>query len=249
VQSERLASMGQISAGVAHEINNPLGTIILYSHMLMKQLGQSESVKSDLQMIVSEASRCKNIVRGLLDFSRQSRVSKIQTNLAELIGEAEAIMEHKAKETGIRIRREIDEELPVMMIDAGQIKQMLVNLLQNGIDAIESEGEICVTAHLKESGDLVEIRISDNGRGISQENMSKLFTPFFTTKEIAKGTGLGLAICYGIVKMHSGNIHVESTEGKGTTFIITLPICDRSAEKESVGKTALRGTSSEETYE
>jgi two-component system NtrC family sensor kinase len=249
VQSERLASMGQISAGVAHEINNPLGTIILYSHMLMKQLGQSEAVKLDLQMIVGEASRCKNIVRGLLDFSRQSRVSKIPTDLPALIGEVEAIMEHKAKESKIRIRREIDEKLPVTMIDAGQIKQMLVNLVQNGIDAIEGQGEVCLTARMNESGDMVEIRISDNGCGISQENMSKLFTPFFTTKEIAKGTGLGLAICYGIVKMHSGNIIVESTEGKGTTFIITLPISDRSAEKESVERAGLRGTSSGGTYE
>ncbi|UCB45278.1 MAG: ATP-binding protein [Spirochaetota bacterium] len=232
VQSERLASMGQISAGVAHEINNPLGTIILYSHMLLKEL-QDKPVKSDLHMIVNEATRCKNIVRGLLDFSRQSRVSKTPTNLMNLICQVNTIMEQKAKSSNVYISYEVAEDLPVVMVDADQIEQMLVNLIQNGIDAINGAGAVNVTARLKESEDSVVIQISDNGCGISNENLSKLFTPFFTTKEISKGTGLGLSICYGIVKMHSGSISVVSKEEEGTTFTILLPVGNKDKEQNA----------------
>ena len=245
VQTERLASMGQIAAGVAHEINNPLGTIILYSHLLLKQLigpavggtsfggAADEAVQADLQMIVREATRCKNIVRGLLDFGRQSRVSKAPTSLAELAGEVKTIMGPKAAAAGVSLSVDVPEGLPVMMIDHTQIKQMLVNLVQNGIDAVgpaAGAGEVRLQARspeksgLKSGDESVEIEVSDNGCGITKENIGKLFTPFFTTKESTKGTGLGLAICYGIVKMHSGNIAVDSAVGKGTTFTITLPV-------------------------
>jgi len=224
VQSERLASMGQISAGVAHEINNPLGTIILYSHMLLKEFKENKSVHPDLQMIVNEATRCKNIVRGLLDFSRQSRVSKTPTALSSVMEAVKTIMEPQAQASNVCIRCEIDSTVPIMMIDAEQIKQMLVNLVQNGIDASQDGGEVHIAVRLKQPGDMVEIRVSDKGCGISEENLSKLFTPFFTTKEISKGTGLGLAISYGIVKMHSGSINVESTVGEGTTFTIEVPV-------------------------
>jgi two-component system NtrC family sensor kinase len=245
VESERLASMGQISAGVAHEINNPLGTIILYSHLLMKQLENDSGVQPDLQMIVKEATRCKNIVRGLLDFGRQSRVSKAPTNFGRLVEEVREIMEPKAAGAGVRVLCDVPDDLPVMMIDQTQIKQMLLNLLQNGIDAVtaaltaaiggsgpgsgETTGEVRLRARpsasgLKNGARAVEIAVSDTGCGIPKDNIPKLFTPFFSTKETAKGTGLGLAICYGIVKMHSGSISVNSTVGAGTTFTILLPI-------------------------
>jgi two-component system NtrC family sensor kinase len=233
MQSERLASMGQISAGVAHEINNPLGTIILYSHMLLKEF-QDKTVKTDLSMIVNEATRCKNIVRGLLDFSRQSRVSKAPTDLGNLIYEVKKIMDQKPESSSVRISCEVAADLPVIMVDEGQIKQMFVNLVQNSIDSIHAKGEVNIKARLIEAENSVEILISDNGCGISQENISKLFTPFFTTKEISKGTGLGLAICYGIVKMHSGSISVESTKGKGTTFIIILPVGNKDNDQDAI---------------
>jgi len=224
VQTERLASMGQISAGVAHEINNPLGTIILYSHMLMKRLQVENSEIEDLKMIVSEATRCKNIVRGLLDFSRQSRVSKSPTNFKNLFNEVINIMKPKANSSGVNLHTKIENNLPVMMIDPNQIKQMLVNLIQNGIDAIDDEGEVTIKVSFNRESDMVEIIVKDTGCGIPEENLSKLFSPFFTTKEISKGTGLGLAISYGIVKMHAGNISVESKEGEGTTFYINIPV-------------------------
>jgi len=224
VQSERLASMGQLSAAVAHEINNPLGTILLYSHMLLKQLQDKEGEQRDLRMIVNEATRCKDIVRGLLGFARQSRVSKAPTNMAALIEETMSIAAARAAAAGVRLTADVQPGLPTMMIDATQIRQMLVNLVDNAIDAISNTGEVRIGARASAKGDMVEIKVTDNGCGISRENLSKLFTPFFTTKEAGKGTGLGLAIAYGIVKMHYGDISAQSEVGKGTTFTIVLPV-------------------------
>jgi len=233
LQTERLASMGQLSAGVAHEINNPLGTVLIYSHMLLKELADRDPKRSDLQMIVSEATRCKNIVRGLLDFARQSRVAKASTELTTLVPEVLSIVANKARAANARVVADVQPGLPTMMIDAMQIRQMLVNLVENAIDAVASGGEVAIRAHLGAGGEDVEIQVIDNGCGISEENLSKLFTPFFTTKEMGKGTGLGLAIAYGVVKMHSGDISVDSEVGKGTTFTIALPI-GRQEESEAL---------------
>jgi signal transduction histidine kinase len=224
VQTERLASMGQLSAGVAHEINNPLGTILLYSHMLMTQLREGDAQRPDIQMIVSEATRCKGIVRGLLDFARQSRVAKEPTNLATMVDDVLTILSAKANAMGVSLTGKVAENVPTMMIDAAQIKQMLVNLVDNGIDAIAGAGEVRIDACLSQRGDAVEIKVTDTGCGIPPEDLSKVFTPFFTTKAMGKGTGLGLAIAYGIVKMHSGDISVDSDVSKGTTFSIRLPV-------------------------
>ncbi len=227
VQTERLASMGQISAGVAHEINNPLGTILIYSHMLMKQYHDGDPGREDIQMIVSEATRCRNIMRGLLDFARHSRISKTRTDIKKLVDEVVSIMSLKAQEEYITVTCNVQDALPMMMVDSNQIKQMLVNLVQNGIDAIPDSGEVNISTQLNEAGDYAEIEVSDNGSGIPQENISELFNPFYTTKEMGKGTGLGLSIVYGIVKMHSGDISVDSKLGKGTTFLIKLPLAGK----------------------
>jgi two-component system, NtrC family, sensor kinase len=224
VHTERLASMGQLSAGVAHEINNPLGTILLFSHILLKELNEQDSRRPELQMIVKEASRCKDIVRGLLDFARQSRVSKEPTNLAELIREVIAIMTPKAEEAQADLSLDLPNDLPTLMIDGAQIKQMMVNLVGNGIDAVPPGGRVAVRAHPAQLGSTVEIRVTDNGCGIPREDLPKVFTPFFTTKAMGKGTGLGLAIAYGIVKMHSGEISVASEVNKGSTFVVRLPV-------------------------
>ena len=225
VHSERMASMGQLSAGVAHEINNPLGTVLLYSHMLLKRVKEEDENRKDLEMIVSEAARCKNIVRGLLDFARQSRVTKAPAYLPELVEAIMAIMKPRAEVAGVELTAEVDPAVPVMIIDADQVKQMLVNLVRNGIEAVQHDhGQVSLTARLLDSADTVQICITDNGSGIPQENIPRLFTPFFTTKEMGKGTGLGLAIAYGIVKMHFGDITVQSDPEAGTTFAISLPV-------------------------
>lgn len=224
VQTERLASMGQLSAGIAHEINNPLGTILLYSHMLLKQLGSDDLRRADLEMIAGEANRCKGIVRGLLDFARQSRVTREPVSVEPLMREVQTIVSARAAQAGVRVEVEADRSLPMLMLDRAQIKQLLVNLVENGIDATPSGGRVRIEARPAKSGEAADISVRDTGCGIPPEHLQKLFTPFFTTKEMGKGTGLGLAIVYGIVKMHSGDITVESKVGKGTTFRVTLPM-------------------------
>jgi two-component system NtrC family sensor kinase len=224
IQTERLASMGQISAGVAHEINNPLSTILLYAHTLLKHHIKENTESEEVQMILNEATRCRTIMRGLLDFARQSRVVKQATDLATLIAEAIDNMRLKTKNSQITIRGEIQPGLPPVTVDADQIRQMLVNLIQNGLDSIEKEGEVAIQASKAEDQQHLEIRIHDTGRGMPPEVLSEIFTPFFTTKQLGKGTGMGLSIVYGVVKMHSGEISVASDVGKGTTFTIRLPL-------------------------
>ncbi|NMC69996.1 MAG: 4Fe-4S dicluster domain-containing protein [Myxococcales bacterium] len=224
VHSEKLASMGQLSAGVAHEINNPLGVVLLYSHILAKQLPEGDPRRSDIDVIVREATRCRNIVRGLLDFARQSRVQKTPTDTAQLFQEVAGILQPRLEGRPVRFVMEVEPGLPVMLVDATQIKQMLVNLLENGLDAIQGAGELRLCARCIQDGRTLEIKVTDSGCGIPAENLPKLFTPFFTTKEAGKGTGLGLAIAYGVVKMHCGDITADSEVGRGTTFRITLPI-------------------------
>jgi len=230
LDAERLASIGQLSAGVAHEINNPLGTVLLYANAMRKELPAEDPKRADLEMICSETTRCKNIVRGLLDFARQSRVSKEPIDLAALIGEVASITRPRASQVGVHLACDLPDDLPSMMLDGAQVRQALINLVDNAIDATAfrpppaERGEVRLSARLSPRGESVRIDVSDNGCGIPKENLTKLFTPFFTTKEMGKGTGLGLAIAYGVVKMHSGEITVDSREHEGTTFSVRLPL-------------------------
>ncbi|HOI09544.1 MAG TPA: [Fe-Fe] hydrogenase large subunit C-terminal domain-containing protein [Myxococcota bacterium] len=221
LKTERLASMGQLSAGVAHELNNPLGTILLYSHMVMRELADARQ-REDLQLIVNEAMRCKDIVRGLLDFARKSRVTKAPARLDDVLHEVEGITRVRADEAGVTVSAFVDGPLPLMMIDRSQIRQALVNMVVNAIDATPAGGRIEMRG-ARLNGD-VRIEVRDTGCGIPADHLPKLFTPFFSTKESGKGTGLGLAITYGVVKMHSGDITVDSEVGRGTTFTIRLPV-------------------------
>jgi two-component system NtrC family sensor kinase len=255
--------MGQISAGVAHEINNPLSTILLYSHMLLKAHREGDAESEDIQMIVSEANRCRTIMRGLLDFARQTRVVKAPSDLRALIGEVAQAANLRLREAGprlagavVRVRAEVSAGLPWLLLDSQQIRQMLVNLVQNGIDAVEgrpgagapagapvsagSPGEVVVSAALSAKGDTVHLRVSDNGCGMPPDVIKEIFTPFYTTKELGKGTGMGLSIVYGVVKMHAGDISVESDPGKGTTFLVRLPAECLPAREEPHGRVTNR---------
>jgi signal transduction histidine kinase len=244
VQTERLASMGQISAGVAHEINNPLSTILLYSHMLLKAHRVGDSESEDIQMIVSEANRCRTIMRGLLDFARQSRVVKAPTDLTRLIGDLVDTTNLKLGESPVSVRAEIEPGLPRLMLDAEQVRQMLVNLVQNGLDAVEEKGagEVVVSAALSASRTLALLKVTDTGAGMPPEVVKDIFTPFYTTKQLGKGTGMGLSIVYGVVKMHAGDISVDSEVGKGTTFLVRIPVGEAVREEtHELGKNSSAG--------
>jgi signal transduction histidine kinase len=222
-QSEKLAHMGQLSAGIAHELNNPLGVVIMYSNILLDEAPESAPVRDDLKLIVDQAGRCKKIVAGLLNFARKNQVNHQQTNIRQLIEKSLVSIIIPAK---VKVNIHDTTTNPDAMLDTEQMTQVITNLVKNAIDAMAVGGEI--TIKLEDSLTDVFIQISDTGTGIREEDRAKIFEPFFTTKSIGKGTGLGLATAYGIVKMHKGQITVESnddpSEGPtGTTFRISLP--------------------------
>ncbi len=222
-QSEKLANMGQLSAGIAHELNNPLGVLIMYSNLLLEDCAEDSQLKEDLQLIVEQAGRCKSIVGGLLNFARKNQVMYRSTDLAEMmrISVSSIIfpenISYKLVNKLSKSSAEIDQE---------QMIQVITNLLKNGVEAMPNGGAL--TASLSNSHDWVIISISDEGTGIDSSDLEKIFEPFYTTKGIGKGTGLGLATTYGIVKMHRGQIDVKSNNKleagpTGTEFIIKLP--------------------------
>jgi len=223
VQSEKLASLGQLAAGVAHELNNPLGTILLYSDLLSKEVAEDSVYKADLERIVNETKRCKNIVASLLEFARQNQVNAQTVDLNQLIVQVLEIELKHYEGRGVEFIRLLEPSLPNIQADASQLMQVLVNLIENAADAMPEGGRVTLRT-LNEPENMVTIEVEDSGIGIPPENLSKLFTPFFTTKPVGKGIGLGLAIIYGIIKMHRGQIIVRSAQGVGTTFIIQLPI-------------------------
>ena len=224
--AEKLASIGQLAAGVAHEINNPLGTILLYSSMLKRDLEKiynDDQRTEDLQLIVEEANRCKNIVANLLNFARQGKLNLKEFDLTETIRNLLKPFTVNPAYKEIDFKFDIQENNYLITGDEDQLKQVFINIIKNACDAISESEKKELYIVLSSDKTNVKIEISDTGNGIPKENQSKVFTPFFTTKNIGKGTGLGLAISYGIVKMHKGNITFTSEVKKGTTFVIVLP--------------------------
>ena len=223
VQKEKLASVGQLAAGVAHEINNPLGSILLYADILRKETpDEAQQQQEDLDMIIRETTRCKTIVNDLLNFSRQNEVLVRETDLNTLLEElAEEISKRDLFE-GVEIIQDLNPDLPTIQADPLQLRQVFLNLVNNAAEAMPTGGRLTLGTRKGPEPGMVTAYVKDTGVGIGAEHMKKIFTPFFTTKPIGKGTGLGLAIIYGIVKMHRGQISVDSEVGKGTTFIISL---------------------------
>jgi|GEM_PF-1505332 len=218
LQADKLATIGQLAAGIAHEINNPLGNISLYAQMLLKKT-QDENIKGKLIVINDETNRAAHIVKGLLDFARQSEPKLSRIDINKKIDKVLSILNLQLKDIKVKT---LLEPLPPVLADGGQIQQVIINLLTNSIQSIAQNGEIMIKTTSKQ--DHVEISIADNGCGIPRKNLDKIFDPFFTTKEQGKGTGLGLSVCYGIIKRHNGSVEVESEVGKGTTFTIKLPV-------------------------
>jgi len=237
IQSEKLASMGQLAAGVAHEINNPLGTIMIYAHMMMKEMPRDDPRWEDLQMVVEEATRCRNIVSGLLEFARQGKLELEMTDVNALLLDTIAEIDKQPFFQRVIVIDRLDRNIPKILADPAQLRQVLSNILVNGAEAMPEGGRLTVASGVREGGSSIWVSIADEGCGIPKENLSRLFTPFFTTKKAGKGTGLGLAISYGIVKMHRGSIDVSSSVGEGTTFTITLPIGGPGASQDEFGGT------------
>jgi iron only hydrogenase large subunit-like protein/nitrogen-specific signal transduction histidine kinase len=222
-QSEKLAGMGQLSAGIAHELNNPLGVITMYTNILKDETSPDSPVYKDLQLIVEQAERCRGIVGGLLNFARKNQVILVETNMPEFVSRS---IDSIIRPENIEIVVENKLTDPIARIDKDQMMQVLTNLEKNAVEAMPKGGRLTIT--LSGSEHEFVIAISDTGIGIPQENMDKIFTPFFTTKEVGKGTGLGLPLIYGIVKMHRGQIQVTSNADPwkgdtGTTFTIKIP--------------------------
>lgn len=223
VQAEKLASMGQLAAGIAHELNNPLGVVLMYAHMLLEEHAHDGPIKEDLSLIAAQADRCKKIVAGLLHFARQNKTTQQETDIAQL---TEGVLRLIPIPNDVTVRLVNELTDPLAFLDRDQITQVLNNLINNALQAMPQGGEL--TIRLWGDGNEIHLAVRDTGVGIAKEHLAKIFEPFFTTKAAEQGTGMGLAVSYGIVKMHRGNIAVESNTvpdagPTGSTFTVTLP--------------------------
>lgn len=223
-EAERLAMIGQLAAGVAHEINNPLTGILLYCDLVLKNMPQGNPQRANLEKINSEAKRCKTIVKGLLDFSRQTEPEIKPAMINKIVEDVLALIKKQPLFLNVTINKKMDSSLPTVNVDAPQIQQVFMNIILNAAEAMNGSGELTITTGLTDDRRFVFASFMDTGCGIAEKNISRIFDPFFTTKEAGHGTGLGLSISYGIIKKHRGDIDVTSKLGEGTTFIIKLPV-------------------------
>jgi len=221
-RTERLASLGMLSAGVAHEINNPLGGVLALSALALEDLPPDDPNRENLEEVVRQAQRCKAIVKGLLDFSRQSASSSEPVDLGRVAQEALALVKPQAAFFNVDLVCAFEPSLPPVMADRAEIQQVVLNIIMNAVQAMDEQGRLTVTTSSSEG--IAELAISDTGHGIPPEQIGHVFDPFFTTKDESKGTGLGLSIAYGIVSKHGGTISVESEVGVGTTFTLRFPV-------------------------
>ena len=222
-QSEKLASIGRLAAGVAHEINNPLGGILTFSMLALEDCDDDHPMKQSLEVIVKQTLRCRETVKGLLDFARQSSSTPSLTEVNQIVDKTLQLLENQTIFQNIRTVRNFAPDLPRVLIDAGQLQQVVINLVINAVDAMEENGVLTIDTVLNPAGDEILVRIGDTGKGIPEEVLPLIFEPFFTTKKVGKGTGLGLSIVHGIVTHAGGKIEVSSSPN-GTTFTVRLPV-------------------------
>jgi len=235
IQSEKLAAIGKLAAGVAHEINNPLAGIMGFTELLLKGGGLSAGQREDLQSILEQGQRCTRIVQNLLQFSRVKKGNSETVDLGLLLEAALQLLKYDLVHSNVEVQKHFPADLPAVRGDAAQLEQVYLNLISNARQALEGkkDGLIKISASL-EAGQVI-LRFEDNGHGISPENLGRVFDPFFTTKPVGQGTGLGLSISYGIIQQHNGTLRVESQAGAGTTFIISLPVTAKEPDKPAGG--------------
>ncbi len=222
VQSEKLASLGRLASGIAHEINNPLTGVLSYSTVLYDEV-TNPAHREDLKIIIDETLRCREIVKGILDFARETRIEKQPANMNKVITDLMSLLERHVNFQNIQIKKDLAENLPEISIDINQVKSVFNNLAVNAVDAMHEGGILTIRTGYDAIRKRILITVSDTGVGIEQKNLTRIFDPFYTTKETGKGTGLGLSVTYGIIERHGGSIRVESTVGQGTTFTIEFP--------------------------
>lgn len=220
IQAEKLASMGQMAAGIAHEINNPLGVVLMYAHLLKDELPESAPGRQDAERVIAEAERTQKIVRGILNFAREEKVERRPTDINELVRASVSGILGTSQNGEIRVEFSLDERLAPQNVDAGQLRQVFDNIVKNAREAMPRGGVLRVST--EEGATEFTVRFADSGAGIPEENLPKMFSPFFTTKKVGKGTGLGLSVCYGIVKMHGGTIQASNNPEGGACFTVRI---------------------------
>jgi len=219
---DKMSSLGRMAAGIAHEINNPLAGILLYSSNMSKKVPPGGRLEEGLNIIVKETQRCKTIIQGLLEFARDREPQKILANINDIMGTALGIVDNEFRLRHVDLELELAEDMEKTFLDENQIEQVFINLLLNALHAVEENGRVTVQSAVESEQNKIRVQIADNGCGIAVDDIKKIFEPFYSTK--TKGTGLGLAVSYGIVKNHQGDIHVFSVPGKITRFTIEFPI-------------------------
>ena len=222
MQQDKMASIGRLAAGVAHEINNPLTTILTSAMLIQEDTDPEDPNYQELQTIADEALRCRKIVSSLLDFARQSRPVKKQHNLNEVVKESVVLTRKQAAFKDVTLEQQLAKDLPATNMDKDQLEQALINLILNAIEVTDHGGKVTISTKFVPETDTIKLEVCDTGEGISEENMARIFDPFFTTKE--SGTGLGLAITHGIIEQHGGTIEVKSKLGQGTNFTVEFPL-------------------------
>ncbi|AFM22997.1 hybrid sensor histidine kinase/response regulator [Desulfomonile tiedjei] len=224
LRSEKLSSLGQLAAGIAHEINQPLTGVLTFSHLLLQKVQDDEESRKDLEVIVRETTRIRGIVQGILDFARESPVQKTQQHVEDIVDSTLEILVGQHKFFGIELVKEYDAESPEVVFDANLMEQVFMNIILNALDSMAGSGTL--TVRTRRTTEAVEVDFTDTGKGMPEDIVEKIFDPFFTTKDSSEGMGmgLGLAISYGIVKNHNGDIVVNTRQGKGTTFTVRLPL-------------------------
>ncbi|NJD09244.1 MAG: HAMP domain-containing protein [Gemmatimonadetes bacterium] len=228
-QSEHLASLGMLSAGVAHEINNPLGGILALTSLTLEDIPSENPCRENLEEVVRQAERCRNIVKGLLEFSRQSETHREPVDINDVLARTLNLIESQALFFNVDVVREWQLDLPAVEGDRSELQQVFMNLIVNAVQSMAEKGTIRIRTRYDQAADQVEVRVSDTGHGIPRELIARIFDPFFTTKASGQGPGLGLSIAYGIVTKHGGTIAVESEPGVGTSFTIRFPATDAAA--------------------
>ena len=231
LQAEKMTSLGKLAAGVAHQLNNPLGGIILYTQLVLEEYRLDEKVREDLGRILKDAKRCQDTVKELLEFTRQTRHLMQPHDINQAISRTLFLLENHTIFQNIEITKDLTPSLPLLSGDIQQLNHMFMNIFFNAAQAMDGKGKLTIRTCLLPGEDRIAIEIGDTGRGISEENLPHIFEPFFTTKEEGQGTGLGLSLVYGIVQNHGGTIKAKSRINEGSTFIIDLPI----AQSESKG--------------